>query len=259
MNLRLPGSPHLRWDGLQRRPVEMASFGIASAAAAAFTAGSSILAGVVQHEACAPLVDAILGRAPALGSAVVLAALEAAGVDAYRQLAARTGREVDEEVVTQLLAPAADGGASRWSRLVMQRGKRPLIAELTQRHTRLRDATATPEMLISAATPATTATACWLLELGVGVTAEVRAALLCVRSKEECAKEPAKLLVDGLDEPAADVPYAGRYVQTGRKVGGQPVYRGGQSSDGGRAIWYFAAARPLRPAIGSEAWTQKGE
>ena len=99
MNLRLPGSPHLRWDGLQRRPVEMASFGIASAAAAAFTAGSSILAGVVQHEACAPLVDAILGRAPALGSAVVLAALEAAGVDAYRQLAARTGRDRGERLM----------------------------------------------------------------------------------------------------------------------------------------------------------------
>jgi len=101
-----------------------------------YTASTQLQA-LVQHETCAPLVDALLARLPALGPAALVAALEAEGVEPYRRLVARTQLCVGEEAVQLLLHVPEEGGGSRWSSLVLQRAKLPLLEELMAADVRL--------------------------------------------------------------------------------------------------------------------------
>ena len=87
----------------------------------------------MEAEACAPLVDSLLARLPALGAAALLAALEAEGAEPYRRLVARAHLTLGEAAVDALLAPGtyelaptsyqppAAGparGATRWEALL---------------------------------------------------------------------------------------------------------------------------------------------
>ena len=110
---------------------------------------------LVATEACAPLVDALLARLPALGPAALLASLDAEGVEPYRRLVARAGLALGETTVDALLEPDGAGqGSTRWAALLRQRAspvpsiataaaaKEPLFDELIQSSSRLRVAAA---------------------------------------------------------------------------------------------------------------------
>ena len=94
---------------------------------------ATLLSALVEAEACAPLVDSLLARLPALGAAALLAALEAEGAEPYRRLVARAHLTLGEAAVDALLAPGtyelaptsyqppAAGparGATRWEALL---------------------------------------------------------------------------------------------------------------------------------------------
>ena len=66
---------------------------------------ATLLSALVEAEACAPLVDSLLARLPALGPAALLAALEAEGAEPYRRLVARAHLTLGEAAVDALLAP----------------------------------------------------------------------------------------------------------------------------------------------------------
>ena len=111
---------------------------------------STTLGQLVQQEKCGPLVAALVSRSAALGPAALLASLEADGVDAYRRLVERTGLAVGKTEVEALLAAPEGGGEARWTSLVLQERKRPLVLELIAQHERLRLAAA--EAVAQAAT-----------------------------------------------------------------------------------------------------------
>ena len=109
----------------------------------------------------------------ALGPAALLASLEADGVDAYRRLVERTGLAVGKTEVEALLAAPEGGGEARWTSLVLQERKRPLVLELIAQHERLRSATLSGDMLVAAARAQAVPPALWLLEQGVLVDTAV--------------------------------------------------------------------------------------
>ena len=68
---------------------------------------ATLLTALVEAEACAPLVGALLARLPALGPAALLAALEAEAAEPYRRLVARAHLALGEAAVDALLAPGS--------------------------------------------------------------------------------------------------------------------------------------------------------
>ena len=179
---------------------------------------ATLLSALVEAEACAPLVDSLLARLPALGAAALLAALEAEGAEPYRRLVARAHLTLGEAAVDALLAPSgAARGATRWAALLCRRAKQPLLAELVHAHPRLRAAALAPSSLVAVAWPKTAPIALWLLEEGAQLDGSVAAALQAPRA-EGGAREEWQL--DGA------APFAGRWRTAGpRRVGGRPVYR----------------------------------
>jgi hypothetical protein len=220
---------------------DLAAFGVQSADGSlrfdSRRATLTLLSALVATEACAPLLQALLQRRPALGPAALLASLEAEGVEPYRRLVARAGLTLGEAAVDALLQPR--GQSTRWEGLLRQRAKQPLLAELLETHPRLRAAALSPAALIAAAWPKTVPIALWLLEEGAVVDGSVAEALLARRAEGGALEE---WVIEGA------APFAGRWRATEqRRVGGRPVYRHASLDyfvwfESGAAAWLVTGA-----------------
>ena len=90
----------------------------------------------MEAEACAPLVDSLLARLPALGAAALLAALEAEAAEPYRRLVARAHLTLGEAALDALLA-RGDGALAACKtlkdRLAQMRTRRRAITDVARR------------------------------------------------------------------------------------------------------------------------------
>jgi hypothetical protein len=190
---------------------------------------ASPLAALVCDEGCLPLLRALLSREPRLAQPALVAALSPSRTFFYRSLLHRCGLALGSEAIALLLAPRGTDALTSWDQLVLH-GPWPLVRELMDAHSELRQAALRSSRLLAAAvrTPLGCVVALRLIELGAPIDGSLEARLLehdtslsafgRGRRTGGHQRHPDVVAVRGLDEGHSQAPILGLYVASHEHV-----------------------------------------